>query len=339
MACFHPLIATLYSLSDGKRIVRLGRNHGRLYGLYKGEETSLPCGKCIGCLNARAVDWSVRNYHESLVHKYSSFVTLTYAPEFLPDNGTLVKRHVQSFIKRMRTRLWRAYKLRIRYFAVGEYGARTSRPHYHLLMFGWHFPDRVFHSLNKHSQYLYISKLLTDTWKFGHCTVGDISFNSIKYVSKYITKRVYSDVASVYGSRIPEFNLCSRSPIIGGEFLKRYVDDIYVGDRVVIDAGHKYRVPRAYDKWLEKSDPERFRSVKLSRKDKVIDYPVSVLMDREAYAISIYNVKNQRGFEGDHIWSGPRYTYDDLHLYSDYEAWRFDCSTNLSSVTEFGVVN
>lgn len=73
------------------------------------------------------------------------FVTLTYsdsnvvyAPipnqngEVIYEVQTLVKKDVQDFIKRVR----KGIKEKIKYFAVGEYGNKTWRPHYHLLIFG-----------------------------------------------------------------------------------------------------------------------------------------------------------------------------------------------------------
>lgn len=321
MSCLHPLEATLYTLDDGKRVVRLGHMLGRLEGRLVGKEITLPCGKCIGCLKDRANDWSVRNYHELFVTGKSSFLTLTYAPEHLPENGSLVKADVQKFMKRLRKRLWKYFRTRVRYFLVGEYGSKGARPHYHVLLFGWDFPDRRFWSVNKYDHFLYVSDFLSKCWKYGWHTIGDVTMESIKYVSKYITKRIYGD-ESFYGDRIPEFNLSSRNPAIGVEFVKKYADDIYNGDRVVIDASHKYRVPRAYDKWLEKVDKVRYDFVKSCRREKAVDYSLDTLVDKENYAVAIFNVKRQRVYEGDHIWFGPRYTQESVDMLKEYSAWK-----------------
>ena len=34
---------------------------------------------------------------------------------------------------------------RVRYFHCGEYGEKFSRPHYHVCLFGFGFPDKVFY--------------------------------------------------------------------------------------------------------------------------------------------------------------------------------------------------
>ena len=67
----------------------------------------------------------------------SIFVTLTYDDNQVPmnDNADLIlyKPDLQNFLKRLRKR---KDGERIRYFAVGEYGTQSGRPHYHLCLFG-----------------------------------------------------------------------------------------------------------------------------------------------------------------------------------------------------------
>lgn len=74
------------------------------------------------------------------------------------------------------------YKLHpIRYFACGEYGTKTKRPHYHALIFN--LPDPVF---------------IRDAWslldsnghpvQFGKIDVGNITSDSAAYCVKYLDK-------------------------------------------------------------------------------------------------------------------------------------------------------
>ncbi len=74
-------------------------------------------------------------------------MTLTYDDEHLPINDyvdsdgvihgkpTLRKRDVQLFLKRLRKNY--KYDNHIKYFCCGEYGGKTFRPHYHLIIFGF----------------------------------------------------------------------------------------------------------------------------------------------------------------------------------------------------------
>ena len=49
----------------------------------------VPCGHCLGCRFEQSRQWMVRVMHESLMHDYSVFLTLTYDDEELEENGSL----------------------------------------------------------------------------------------------------------------------------------------------------------------------------------------------------------------------------------------------------------
>lgn len=99
----------------------------------------VPCGKCIECRRAYQNEWIFRLSQEIKQSPVPLFVTLTYNDEHLPlgDNGNItqsvvLKSDVQLFLKRLR-------KMNVfgkfRYFAVGEYGSKsTCRAHYHLVI-------------------------------------------------------------------------------------------------------------------------------------------------------------------------------------------------------------
>ena len=103
----------------------------------------VPCGKCPECLANKRSQWSFRLSQELKYTEFNSFfITLTYddlhLPFAIPEIGsnmvgspTLVKSDLQLFFKRLRKKL----ATNIRYYAVGEYGSRTSRPHYHAIVF------------------------------------------------------------------------------------------------------------------------------------------------------------------------------------------------------------
>lgn len=155
-----------------------------------------PCGQCLPCrINKRRV-WTHRLMLESYVHTDSVFVTLTYAPEHLPGNGTLIKRDLQLYLKRLRKAL---SPRTIRYYAAGEYGEQSYRPHYHLIIFGTSF------NLD--------ADLLAKCWPYGLVHVGTFSSDSASYVAGYVTKKVVGK-SDIQG-RIPEFALMSRKPGIG----------------------------------------------------------------------------------------------------------------------------
>lgn len=120
MSCFYPLQA----YRDGEGKVSLGKET-------KDSSTmQLPCGGCLGCRTAKAKGWAVRCLLEADDHECASFTTLTYSDDRLPP--TLQKRDLSLFLKRLRKKA----RSRIRFFASGEYGEQTFRPHYHAVLFG-----------------------------------------------------------------------------------------------------------------------------------------------------------------------------------------------------------
>lgn len=104
-------------------------------------DLSVPCGRCIHCLETRTREWQQRLYFHCKESIYNVFVTLTYSDNNLPRNyfnrGVVSVSDVQKFIKRLRFLLLKHYNQNFKYFGCSEYGPNTGRPHYHLMfMFG-----------------------------------------------------------------------------------------------------------------------------------------------------------------------------------------------------------
>lgn len=128
----------------------------------------VPCGHCLNCSVRRQMAWSLRLLLEGHSHVFASFLTLTYAEHSL--KARLDKRDVQTFLKRYRESFGPA-----RYFCVGEYGSRTGRPHWHMILFSsvmrW-LPG--VHDLKQ--------------WPHGGVHVGDVTLASIAYTARYSLK-------------------------------------------------------------------------------------------------------------------------------------------------------
>ena len=90
------------------------------------------CGRCAPCRAGKVREWAHRIELEASLHEVNCFLTLTYDDEHLPEGNTLEPSHLTLFIKRLRERF---RPNAIRYFACGEYGDRSERPHYHLVVF------------------------------------------------------------------------------------------------------------------------------------------------------------------------------------------------------------
>lgn len=155
------------------------------------------CGQCTPCKINKARVWQGRMLLESNDHKESAFITLTYSDVNCPVGAVLVKQDVQSFLKRLRFYI---EPRKIRYFAVGEYGEKSWRPHYHLIVYGI-----------SPTEELVISK----AWNKGYVYIGTAEAKSMAYVSGYVIKNMRSKNDKRLDGRIPEFNCSSKRPGIG----------------------------------------------------------------------------------------------------------------------------
>lgn len=89
------------------------------------------CGQCLSCRITKRQEWTFRIMMEARLHPFNYFLTLTYNDDDLPQEGVR-KDELQRFFKRFRQRLAPA---KIRYYAVGEYGDKKGRAHYHACIF------------------------------------------------------------------------------------------------------------------------------------------------------------------------------------------------------------
>lgn len=189
-------------------------------------DVTVPCGTCAFCAATKRSDWALRLHYEQKLHIGSKFVTLTYANNELAWNKNvpqLVKRDLQLWFKKVRKA---GYK--IRYFAVGEYGSKTYRPHYHVIVFG-DVPDQV----------------LDKAWGKGHTHIGTVTTASIMYCLGYL---VNGKGWEMRHHREPPFTTMSRRPGLGANYLTNEMKEWHRSDRknyAILD-GAKRHLPRYY---------------------------------------------------------------------------------------------
>lgn len=235
MTCFYPVDAWRSQRvnESGKRGIVFRRADG-----FSDMPLQVPCGRCDGCRADRAQEWAIRIYHEASQHERNCFLTLTYAD---PAPPVLDKKHLQDFFKRAR------HDYSFRYFACGEYGSATHRPHYHAVFFGQDFLDGAFDI----SDSLYSHPVLQEHWGHGQISIGSVTMASCCYVAGYVNKKV---------GDTDTFSLMSRRPGIGHDWLDKYSDDIARTGFVTIE-GRQLPVPRRYFDWKE----DDLHDVKLER--------------------------------------------------------------------------
>lgn len=177
------------------------------------------CGQCLPCRINRRRLWSHRMMLESVSHAASAFVTLTYSQANLPSGSTLVPKHPQMWLKRLRKAL---EPTKVRYFLVGEYGSKTNRPHYHAAIFGL---DPLIGGGDDGRKGIVhdtwcrpgckTSQRLVDPDCRGFSYTGDLSSNSASYICGYVTKKMSKQDDPRLMGRYPEFARMSLKPGIG----------------------------------------------------------------------------------------------------------------------------
>lgn len=202
----------------------------------------VPCGKCGACRHNRRAMWSYRLEQEQHDSLNAWFITLTYSDENLVFGNVgdgpaiLVKRDLQKFLKRLRYYQDKAdWPHKFRYYAVGEYGSKFGRPHYHII--GFNLAPSLL-------------PLLRRIWPQGFADFSPVRGGALHYVAKF---HVNADCDS--DGRPAEFATMSRNPGIGAGYLDRIGDWHHRGDlRGFVRNGRYHQsMPRYYrDKLFSK---------------------------------------------------------------------------------------
>lgn len=325
MPCYHPLLAVDVGqvTPEGKPLYKIVRFPESLRpgvdahvswqhdGWYPCDESKghsyqvIPCGKCIGCRLEYSRQWANRCMLELQYHKSAYFVTLTYNDygvpiSYYPDpetgeafpSLTLRKRDLQLFMKRLRKRFSDQH---IRFFACGEYGPQTNRPHYHLILFGLELPDLRYKGDIRGNRY-YESFVLQTIWSsvvevpslfegerpaysgkvsLGHVAISEVTWETCAYTARYITKKLSGPEAEFYSdfNLVPPFVQMSRRPGIARQWYDEH-PDCYEYDYINIktaDGGKKFRPPHYYDKLYDIECPEESAKVKEIRQRMALE--------------------------------------------------------------------
>lgn len=195
--------------------------------------TPVPCGNCPECARARVNSWLFRLQQEMKITSNPLFITLTYNEQNVPhtEKGlkTLYKKDIQDWLKRLRKQYAKTSDKQIRYYAVGEYGTRTQRPHYHIIMLNMDRPE-----------------LIGKTWNMGIDKTLPLLDGGVTYVLKYLHKQ--RKKKEDWDDRNPEFSLMSKK--LGLNFVTQSrirfhnqgVEFAYIRS----ESGHKMSMPKYY---------------------------------------------------------------------------------------------
>lgn len=292
MTCYHPVKSLLNEEAQkGHRLRYNCKNyHNDAIDWYLNNGyrfVDLPCGKCIGCFKNNCADWTVRllgqynSYLSDVVNnplKQFSFITLTYAPEYYPNDAhkNLHLDELSKFFHRVNEENRRQGLPSPLYFGCAERGEKNGRLHYHAIVFGEDFLhnnyDGEVRFIYEGGRQYYSTPKLRKLWKYGRVAVDpSITPGSCAYVTGYMKKQgrigisfdvdksgdfieVYHDRDKVRTSGIR----CSKG--LGKEFLLKHLDQFvnqgYIRDWLKCDK--LYGLPRYIKKIIKESMPDYY---------------------------------------------------------------------------------
>lgn len=235
----------------------------------------VPCTTCIGCIKAHAQAWAFRCHLEGTRHEHTAFATLTFDDEHLPFTLDW-RRDGQPFLKALRQRANRL----IRFFASGEYGSKTHRPHYHFLLYGI---DAV------GSRSL---AMVQDSWRRGQVQIDPVTPARIAYCAGYTDKKATDRFRSIQHADPltgevwqPPFIQMSRRPGLGSH-ARQWKDSwrLYA----VTNDGVKIPVPRYLHKtWRDTATPEQLERLQSERDNYTLQRIQSIAQTLAAETIAL----------------------------------------------------
>jgi hypothetical protein len=187
--------------------------------------------------------WKLRLLLESKLYSLNGFITLTYDNDHIPPGASLQPEDLRLFLHRFRKRIQRSGLPKIRYFAIGEYGTQTERPHYHLIVYNYGCLSKTRYVSGSHCNCVYCD-ILRKSWSSGHVALGTVESDSIDYVCDHNLKTVVVDGKAIMGltdlndpfvvkwlkGRHPEFRRMSNRPGIGGLALEQLCQNYFTRD-------------------------------------------------------------------------------------------------------------
>lgn len=203
----------------------------------------VPCGKCIGCRMDYSRSWADRmTYHVIGREDRSWFITLTYNDDQLVDLPCTDKAvvsldysHLDDFIKRLRNAFRDDH---VDFYASGEYGDSSFRPHWHLIVYNVDLPDLVFWKCNDQGDPIYFSEKLDEIWRRrGFVTVSRFSWRGAAYAASYVEKKRDGRALVEYTAvgLEPEKARMSRRPGLAFEYYQEHADELWDNNGLSVD--------------------------------------------------------------------------------------------------------
>lgn len=139
----------------------------------------------------------LQNYNKRINEYYERYPFRKRGLSRMPNHvAILFNEDLQKFLDRLKKWCLRKYGAKIRYFAVGEYGSNSLRPHWHIILFHdslqlrksfqhvYVYPNSTAHNPRECNSQMYSDKI----WRFGDITTTITDGNASSYLSGYLNK-------------------------------------------------------------------------------------------------------------------------------------------------------
>lgn len=250
--------------------------HLYLNGNYKiyDKPITIPCGQCQGCRMDYARKWADRLMMEKETSKSCYFITLTYDDKNLEfgqgideetgevfEKATLRKKDLQDYIKRQRKHG------KFRYYASGEYGDKTARPHYHMIAFNLYIPEtqKKYIKRSELGFEYFTSPYIEKTWGKGQILLTEVNWQTCSYVARYVMKKQTGEKATEAYEKFniePPFVIMSTKPAIGSEYMEQHKEKLIEQKHVIMADGQIVGLPRYFERAYEEEYQEEIELIK-----------------------------------------------------------------------------
>lgn len=239
----------------------------------------IPCGKCEVCKANQARQKGERAMAEASSYLYNECINLTYNEENLPRNssgrGTLRYKDVQLFKKRL-LKYWKEHynEDKIKFLCACEYGEQYGRPHYHMIMFNFQCHDKYDWGQSKKGSKQFRSPIIEKLWGLGNVTLGEVTPETIQYVSNYCLKKFKGKKAKGVYEKMgiePEIVRGSNQNGLGSAFWAQHKETYEEHGKCFLGTFNGLKtlcVNRYYDELLKREKgEERLKEIKEERKN------------------------------------------------------------------------
>lgn len=237
---------------------------------------TVPCGKCFQCVAQRRKGWTFRLTQQAKDCTSCCFITLTYDNENIPYTRdgvpTLAKAELQKFIRKLRKQTGIQG---IKFYACGEYGDVTQRPHYHAIFYN--LPIELAKP-NYDDQTMDTASPMGKIWGKGNTLTTTGNESTFAYVAGYCNKKikpqhtVYDGETGEIFEREEEFSLMSKK--LGINFctseMKQYLKNNLQG--YVHLNGYLQSLPRYFKEKIFTPEERRLINIKADEyREKELD--------------------------------------------------------------------